>query len=302
MVQAASEAKMRKFDFLLIGAQKSGTSWLWDMLDKHPGTDLPALKEIHYFGGVELFSRGPEWYYSHFENTNPDLITGEASTSYLFDRIPYWNNEGPQIEYAPELPTIPQLVAAEKPDAKIIVVLRDPVHRAISAYQHWMRKGGLSPLRSLRRIAAELPKMRILEYGFYAQHLAAWRKEFSEEQIEVLIFEEDISRNPLAGLQKVYGFLELDTGFVPGDLERKVHRSWSWTRSAVRFYAGPFRRLVARGAVGEFLDRNSFLDRFAIRNLDIEYLREYYLPEKEQLEEILARKLDIWDYGERLLT
>ena len=293
---------MRKFDFLLIGAQKSGTSWLWDKLDQHPGTDLPDKKEIHYFGGAELYRRGPKWYYSHFENAKLDLVTGEASTSYLYDRIPYWYNDNPQIEYAPGLPTIPELVAAENPDVRIIAVLRDPVDRAISAYRHWMKQGNLSPLVGLRRTAIALPKMRILEYGFYARYLAAWRKTFADDQIQVLIFEEDVKRNPESGLRKIFEFLDLDTEFLPADRDREVHGSWSWTRSAIGYYAGPLRRFVNRGSVGEFLDRYDFLGRFAIRRSDIEYLRDCYLPEKAQLEKIVGRNLDVWEYGECLLN
>jgi hypothetical protein len=293
---------MRKFDFLLIGAQKSGTTWLWGMLDQHPGVDLPDEKEIHYFGGVELYRRGPAWYYAHFEDVRPDLLTGEASTSYLYDRIPYWNNDDSQIEYADDLPTIPELVAAENPDAKIVVILRDPVRRAFSAYRHWMRKGDLSPLLGLRRVATELPKMRILEYGFYARHLAAWRKVFRDDQIKILLFEEDVKSNPESGLREVFSFLGLDEEFLPVNPDRTIHKSWSWTRSAVEYYAGPFRRVVRRGAIGEFLNRSTFLDRLAVRRADIEFLRECYLPEKEQLESILGRSLDVWDYGESLLT
>ena len=293
---------MRKFDFLLIGAQKSATSWLWDKLDQHPGTDLPAEKEIHYFGGEEIFRRGPEWYYRHFENTNPALLTGEASTSYLYDRVPYWYNGVPAIEYAEDLPTIPELVAAENPEAKIVVVLRDPVHRAVSAYRHYTKKGLESPLIGLRRTAIEHPKMRILEYGFYARYLEAWRKVFPAESIHVMIFEEDVKRNPDAGLRNLYEFLGLDKEFQAEERESKVHKSWSWTRGVVRYYSGPFRRILARGPIGDFLDRSDFLKRFAVRRSDIEYLRECYLPEKEKLEKILGRNLDVWDYGERLLT
>jgi len=292
---------VRKFDFLLIGAQKSGTSWLWDKLDQHPGTDLPAQKEIHYFGGVELYRQGPAWYYAHFQDLNPDLLTGEASTSYLFDRLPYWHNDSQEIEYAADAQTIPELVAAENPDAKIVVVLRDPVRRAISAYRHWTKKGNLSPGLGLRRTAIEHPKMRILEYGFYARHLAAWRKVFPDEQIQILIFEEDVRGNPDSGLKKLYEFLGLDAGFQPAEREDKVHKSWSWTRSAVRYYAGPFRRFVNHGPLGEYLDNNDFLKRFSVRAADIKYLRESYLPEKLLLEKIIGRNLDVWDYGERLL-
>jgi hypothetical protein len=45
--------------FLLIGAQKAGTTWLWEMLDRHPGRSLPTEKEIYYDGGAELFRCGP---------------------------------------------------------------------------------------------------------------------------------------------------------------------------------------------------------------------------------------------------
>jgi len=293
---------MRKFDFLIIGAQKAGTTWLWNMLDQHPGTDLPNKKEIHYFGGAELYRQGPGWYYSHFDNLRSDLLTGEASTSYLFDRIPYWENTSRSIEYPDDLSSIPELVAAENPDAKIVVVLRDPVHRALSAYKHWMRQGNLSPLLGLRRTAEELPKMRILEYGFYARYLAEWEKVFPKDQMCVLVFEEDVKSNPDAGLRAIYEFLGLDATFRAADRDRAIHRSWSWTRCALEYYAGPFRRVVRHGSIGEFLDRSRFLDRFAVRRSDIEFLRENYLREKPDLEALLGRELNVWSYGEELLA
>ena len=78
-----------KPDFLVIGAQKSGTTWLWSMLNQHPETDLPIEKEIHYFGGIENFRKGKEWYYNHFRNLTNGKLTGEASTTYLYDFMPY---------------------------------------------------------------------------------------------------------------------------------------------------------------------------------------------------------------------
>ena len=290
-------SSMRKFDFLLIGAQKSGTTWLWDKLDQHPQTDLPRKKEIHYFGGAELYARGPGWYYEHFAGIDTDRVTGEASTSYFFDRLPYWYNESTEIEYPPNVPPIPELVAAENANAKVLIVLRDPVRRALSAYRHWMKQGQLSPRLGLKRAASELPKMRILEYGHYAQHLAAWRNVFDDSQIEILFFETDVRGDSHLGLKRLYRFLGLDEDFVPRENTLKVHKSWTWTRSAVAYYAGPFRRYVNRGAVGDLLDRTDFLHRFAVTRDDIEFLREKYLPEKEELERVLNRSLDFWDYG-----
>ena len=54
----------RKPNFFIIGAQKCGTGWLWEMLKQHPGTDLPSQKEIHFFGASELYRKGKGWYYN----------------------------------------------------------------------------------------------------------------------------------------------------------------------------------------------------------------------------------------------
>jgi len=100
----------RKPDFLIIGAQKAGTSWLWDMLNQHPGTALPKIKEIHYFGSSELYARGPDWYYEHFAQTDRSKVTGEASTTYFYDYVPFWYNKSRQLEIDRSLPSIPELV------------------------------------------------------------------------------------------------------------------------------------------------------------------------------------------------
>lgn len=292
---------IRKPDFLLIGAQKSGTSWLWDKLNQHPGTDLPDLKEIHYFGGVENYLAGPERYYSHFSDTDPTLITGEASTSYLYDRIPYWHNSSQDITYHESLPLIPDLVSQELPEVKIIVVLRDPVYRAISAYRHWLRQEYFPPLTGLKRAATKNPKTRIIEYGFYARYLSAWTKVFSENQILMLVFERDVVANPESGLKRVYRFLNLDEDFNPPAPKRSFHRTWSWTRSAVNYYAGPIGRLLTRGRLGQFLDNTDILGRYALRKSDVQFLRSQYLPSRPELEGLLNRDLDCWDYGNKYL-
>ena len=296
-----SNRDIRKPDFLLIGAQKSGTSWLWDKLDQHPGTDLPDLKEIHYFGGVENYFAGPEQYYSHFSDADPVRVTGEASTSYLYDRIPYWHNPSKEIEHHESLPLIPDLVRQELPEVKIIVVLRDPVHRAISAYRHWLRRRHFSPLTGLEYAATRNPKTRIIEYGHYAQHLAAWGNVFPKNQILQLVFERDVVANPESGLRRVYRFLNVDESFRPPEPKKSLHRTWSWTRSAVNYYAGPAGRIITSGRLGHLLDRADILGRFALRKADIEFLRTQYLPSKVEVEELMGQNLDCWDYGREYL-
>jgi hypothetical protein len=291
-----------KPDFLIIGAQKAGTTWLWKMLQQHPGTDLPKEKEIHFFGSSELYRKGKDQYYGHFAKLDRSKVIGEASTTYFYDNVPYWYNDSLKLEVDHTLPTIPELITTELPDIKILVVLRDPVRRAISAYYHWMRdsywmrKGAVSPLLGLRETAIQHPKMRILEYGYYARYLKLWSKYVPKERMRVLIFEEDVRQLPEKAMREVYEFLDLDPQFQPEDLKKRVRKSWSWTRILLSYYMDPLTRKVVRSRLGKVIDRFDVLGRFAVNREDIDFLRSNYLPEKAELEFLIDRSLDCWKY------
>lgn len=287
--------------FFIIGAQKSGTTWLWDMLNQHPGTSL-ADKEIHYFGSSELYAKGDDWYYNHFEDVNPGKVTGEASTTYFYDRVPYFYNESRHIEFDDSLPPIPELLARNFPEAKYILSLRDPVRRAISAYTHWMKKGRLSPTLGLKKTATEYPKLRIIEFGLYAKYLAAWQKHIPAERFRILLFEDQIIKNYEQTLRDTYTYLELDRNFKPQHPTKSRHRSWGWTRIVFNYYGKKFFRNIGESRAGKLLDRYNFLENFAVTTEDIEFLRSIYLPEKEQISNLTGLDLSGWDYGERLMT
>ncbi len=291
-----------KPDFLIIGAQKAGTTWLWRMLDQHPDTDLPKEKEIHFFGSSELYRKGKDRYYGHFARLDRSKVIGEASTSYFYDNVPYWYNESSKLEVDHTLPTIPELITAELPEVKILVVLRDPVHRAISAYFHfmrgnyWMHKGAVSPLLGLKETAIEHHKIRILEFGYYARYLKLWSKHVPEDRMRVLIFEEDVRQHPEKAMREVYEFLGLDPQFQPEDLRKRAHKSWSWTRILLSYYADPLTRKLVRSRLGKTIDRFDVLGRFAVKREDVDFLRSKYLPEKAELESLIGRDLSCWKY------
>ena len=121
---------VRKPDFLIIGAPRAGTSWLWSMLNQHPRTDLPKDKEPFFFGAADIYSRGIEWYYDIFRNLDPNKVTGEGSTAYFYDSVPYFYNPGRELKFEYSLGTIPALITAELPNVKIFICLRDPVERS----------------------------------------------------------------------------------------------------------------------------------------------------------------------------
>ena len=291
-----------KPDFLIIGAQKSGTTWLWSMLNEHPETELPIEKEIHYFGGIENYRKGKEWYYNHFKNLAAGKLTGEASTTYLYDFMPYWHNSSKQLEFDGTLPSIPELIARELPDIKILVVLRDPVWRAVSAYKHWMRNGERivpSPILGVKSVALANPKYRIIEYGFYAKYLKLWKKFVPAERMKILVFEEDIIKYPYRTLESVYKFLGLSSNYVPNNVERAIHVSSGLTQLVLNYYASRLSGYLLIKYFTRVLGKSKLLEKIIIRKSDLTFLRSIYVPEKSDVARLIDRDLNCWNYGAR---
>ena len=289
---------MKKPDFLIIGGQKCATTWLWNMLKQHPDTDLPATKEIHYFGGIENFRKGTQWYYDHFRDIDPGKVTGEASTTYLFDRMPYWHNPSRQIEYDDSLPTIAELVRQELPEVKIIAILRDPVRRAISGYHHLMRraarrtgvrKSKITVFKSLRKIAHDAPKARVVEYGFYSRYLESWMKVFPADRIKVFFFEEAVLDDPDHAIGELYEFLDIDPAFRPVNTKEARNVSWGWfSIMATKLMPNRFQN-IARNSVVRYLDRTRISKSLSVSKKDLAFLKDVYREEKDRLERLLGR-------------
>lgn len=111
---------MTKPDFLIIGTMKGGTTILYDFICDHPDVSAAQKKEIHYFS--LNYDKGDEWYYSHFDELGEGQLTGEASPTY-FDMA----TGG----------VIPKVIKKDLSDVKLILVVRDPIERAISHYNHY---------------------------------------------------------------------------------------------------------------------------------------------------------------------
>jgi hypothetical protein len=292
-----------KPDFMIIGTQHSGTTWLWNVLDQYPETSFPRKKEIHFFGSSELYHQGLQWYFNQFDGLDSDKIICDAATSNFYDRVPYWRNPGEHLEYDESLPTIPELVTRALPDVKIIVSLRDPVSRAISAYHHWIRRqsywGGnrrVSPWLGLRETALRYPKVRILEYGFYSCYLREWKKYIPEEHLCVLIFEEDMVQFPKECIKKVLAFLEIESDFAPETEIKSKNPSWNWTRILLNYYTKPMMRWIDKGPVHWLVNHWDPLKKYGVTESDIEFLKATYAQEKEAIESQTGRSLDCWRY------
>lgn len=193
-------------EFLVIGAQKAGTSWLHHNLREHPGFFLPEAKDQAYFcwcDGPEAISL--EQYRHEFEACAPGQLIGEATAAY------FWTDTGSQWSTKPEgyCEDVPKRVLDTLGvDTRLVLSLRDPVQRAISAYLHHIAFGDLDPCTSLLDAGDFIG---LLDIGFYAAHLRNWLRYFPRRQFLVLDFEQDIVRSPDATLKRVFDFLGVDS-------------------------------------------------------------------------------------------
>jgi len=192
-------------DFIGIGAEKCGTTWVADRLKSHPEVCLSEPKEIHYFNKKTSYIHGRlnknykksfAWYKKHFSHCSRDKKIGEFSTFYLYDR------------------RAPKLIKQKFPGVKLIVCLRDPIDRAYSQYQmykNYFKKEN----RKFEDVIKEEPEY--LEKGLYYKQLKHYLKYFKKSQI-LILFLEDIKEKPKEQIKKLYEHLELsDTSFVPSE-------------------------------------------------------------------------------------
>ena len=282
--------------FILIGAQKAGTTWLWDNLKQHPDVALPKAKEIHFFGGVENYRKGSDWYYQHFQGVPLTKVTGEASTTYLYDYLPYWDNPSGELKHDYSLPCIPELVLKELPEVKILVILRNPVSRALSAYRHYVKSGKIPRGFGPTEVALKIPIFRILELGFYARYLKLWKQYFPPHRIRIFVFEDDVVKSPEKSLRQIFEFLEINPNFQPRKVNGRVHEGWSWTRCAINQQTFPLARRIANGQVGKIFDRFDLLKNGKAMRSDMAFFQDRYRQEKKELENILGKHLDSWKY------
>jgi len=194
--------------FIIIGAQKAGTTTLYDALTQHPNVVRAKAKELHYFDN--LFRLGLNWYRSCFPEAGEDSITGEASPYYLFH------------------PLAPARCNRSLPGVKIVVLLRNPVDRAYSHYQHQVRHGH-EPLsfeeaieKENERLYGETQKLiddesyhsyahqhfSYVSRGNYLDQLRAWRRHVDAAQM-MLLCSERLRQDPATEYSAVLRFLNL---------------------------------------------------------------------------------------------
>lgn len=187
-------------DFIGIGAQRSGTSWVYACLYEHPEICIP-IKEIHFFSRPR-YENGTLWYEEHFATCGAGKRCGEFSTSYLYSDV------------------TAERIHKHYPEVKILAILRNPITRALSQYGNAI-KGGEIP-ESMTFTEYYTTEKSVLEQGLYAKQLSSYYKYFDPSHILTLIYE-DNKKDPEAFIKNIYAFLGVSTDFVPSMLHESIN-------------------------------------------------------------------------------
>jgi hypothetical protein len=208
----------RRPDFFIVGAPKAGTSSLYYYLSQHPNVFLSEPKEPHFFhnrrspGSPVLGEKNLNEYLRLFEGVPDNVRAGEASTSYLYSA-----NAAREIREV-------------CPDAKIMMILRDPVDRAYSHYWNHVRDGNehLSFEEALWDEAERIENRRwcgsyYVAGGRYAEQVARYLDVFGREAVKVYLFE-DLKRDARGVCWDAFSFLGVDPD-VPINTKEAYNRS-----------------------------------------------------------------------------
>jgi len=281
--------EMTRPDFVLVGVPRSGTTSLYNYLDQHPGVAVSRLKEINFlaYPGAEAARDRYPW------------LSFPVTTTAAYDALFADTGDRVKVDFSAAcfrsevaIARIRELV----PQARLLVLLRDPVTRAYSAYLNQVRKG----YESRPPEDALVPGQRAVENSYYCDRLSAFMDAFGPERLRVWLFD-DLKHAPQATLSTVFEHLGVD-------VELELDTSQVFNKASVPRNA-LVHRLVPNHAIRRRLTRSMptkvlaltrtawHLNQSPAPSLPPEVdtrLRHLFEDEVRQLEGILHRDLSSW--------
>jgi hypothetical protein len=210
-------------NFIVVGANRAGTTAMYHFLSQHPDVYMSRLKEPSFFA---LYGRrsapGPwddvmveslEAYQALFAGAADHRAIGEVSTAYL------------------QHPAVPARIKSHLPGVRVLAILRNPVDRAFSNYVQY-RALNLERSRSFQGALGRPPEWRqepghfgrrYIRLGYYARAVQRYYETFGRERVRIYLYE-DWATRPREILRDIFRFLEVDDSFVP-DVSRRHNES-----------------------------------------------------------------------------
>lgn len=274
-------------NFLFIGPDKAGSTWLYEALKRHRQVFLSPVKELFFFD--RFYDKGWDWYTRYFRDAEAHhRVIGEICHDYLFS------------------PLACHRIAHDLPSAKLMVCLREPRERAFSQYLYMVKHGLVAC-----DFETALKECNILiDNSCYAKHLGCYLEHFKRDQILVAVFD-DLVADPQRYYDNLCDFLGLERTALSRELRKKVFPAAKPRQPQVAKFARgigwQLRQLGLPGAVMK-VKESGLLSRLLYTPYDpsgkprmssgvSEYLHEVFSPEVRRLDVMLGAALcDRWGY------
>jgi len=254
----------KKANLFVVGISKCGSSWLHFYLDSHPDIYMSKQVELHYFG--ERYPEDMEDFHSNFPFDQDFKYFGESTPNYFKNPI-----TAEQIkEYSPE--------------AKIIVIVRDPIQRLLSRVYYAKQLGNIKEKKTLNEIFADLRQQPVYD-SHYERYLPAFEKQFGKNNFKIVSLEKTKTDFDSFN-EELCSYLELDDEFSAENLGNK-----SKNATGSKMF-----RLIYRMTIRPVKLKSPKLYRYLLKNSFMKVSKEYLLKilgkaKKEPLSDEIYQKL-----------
>jgi hypothetical protein len=171
-------------NFIYIGPDKSGSTWLFNVFKQHRDIFVPDAKDIYFFD--RYYDKGMKWYLGFFKKAKGNEVVGEISHDYMFDTMAM------------------ERIQSHFPDIKIFTILRNPFEKIWSQYLFLIRSGITNkPFKIAIKEEKEL-----IDKCLYAKHLSSYIKNFDQENFKVFYFD-DLKNEPKELAKEIFEFLDV---------------------------------------------------------------------------------------------
>ncbi|HET8793270.1 MAG TPA: sulfotransferase [Nitrososphaeraceae archaeon] len=266
-------------NFFIVGATRCGTTSLYEYLNQTPGVFMSSIKEPSFFS-VSINRRRPvqneDEYLKLFEDAKPSQAIGEATTRYIID------------------PKSAPLIKNKIPNAKIIILLRDPVERAYSSYLYYLRRENREPFSVIMKrsietdLAGDYLLCLVMKGGLYYEQVKRYLDTFGHDSVKILFYEEFFAdiKNQFNELLKFLGV----EGKLP-EIINTVFNESKKPRNKISKFILDFDDLIWKAGIKSifpfFPKRKNLEERF------LEPVNESQISEKDKLELISFYQEDI---------
>ena len=289
-------------NFFCLGAAKSGTTTLYDILRQHPEIYIPNFKEPHFFDIPENFENGLDWYARNYYKKANKKIIADFTPSYLFD------------ENAPK-----RIFESLGKDMKFLVIFRNPVDRAYSHYLHSKRDNHeieifeealeleVSRLKKYKDQFDYLSYLRhsYLQQGLYAEMIDRYLQYFSLDNFLFIHFEDEFLKDRDLTIRNILDFLKVDNSILlntdirsnPSSKEKsrvlkKIIKKRGWWRKVIKFMVPSIQlRQIIRNRI-QRINSTEFKYQQLSQEVKSDILEKYFREDISNLERIINKKMN----------